>query len=78
MQSSKLLIRMHKELSEDLSSMKKKKRRIHQLIHRTIYRESTVECMKLRIKSMTWNIRNQKSTNQNNKKKKESKKMRIV
>ena len=27
--------------------------------------------MKLRIKSMIWNIRNQKTTNQNNKKKKE-------
>ena len=34
--------------------------------------------MKPRIKSMTWNIRKQKTTNQNNKKKKEYKKMRIV
>ena len=34
--------------------------------------------MKLRIKSMIWNIRNQKTTMQKNKKKKESKKMRIV
>ena len=32
--------------------------------------------MKPRIKSMMWNIRNQKTANQNNKKKKESKNMR--
>ena len=37
-----------------------------------------VEWMKPRIKSMIWNIRNQKTTNQNSKKKKESKKARIV
>ena len=43
-----------------------------------IYRESTVEWMKPRIKSMIWNIRKQKSTIQNNKKKKESKQMSIV
>ena len=67
MQSSKLLMRMLKELSEDLSSMKKKKRRIHQLIYRTIYRESTVEWMKSRIRSMIFNIRKQKTTNQNSK-----------
>ena len=34
--------------------------------------------MKQRITSMIWNIRNQKTTNQNNEKKKESKKMKIV
>ena len=73
-----LVIRMLKELSEDLSSMKKKKRRIHQLIHRTIYRESTVEWMKPRIRSMIFNIRKQKTNMQNNKKKTESKKMRII
>ena len=38
----------------------------------------TVEWMKLRTKSMIWNIRKQKTTNQNNKKKKESKNIRIV
>ena len=38
----------------------------------------TVEWMKPRIKSMISNIRKRKATNQNNKKKKESKKMRIV
>ena len=39
--------------------------------------ETTVEWMKVVIKSMIWNIRKQKPTNQNNKKK-ESKKVRIV
>ena len=34
--------------------------------------------MKPRIKSMLWNIRKQKTTNQSNKKEKESKKMRTV
>ena len=40
----------------------------------TIYRETTGEWMKPRIKSMMWKIRKQKTTNQNNKKKKESRK----
>ena len=31
---------------------------------------NTIEWMKPRVKSMIWNIRNQKTTNQNNKKKK--------
>ena len=64
---------MLKELSEDLNCIEE-----IQLVTkdtlieiRTIYRETTVEWMKLRIKSMIWNIRNQKTTNQNNKKKKE-------
>ena len=39
-----------------------------------MYRETTVKWMKLRIKSMIWNIRKQKTTMQNNKKGKESKK----
>ena len=43
------------------------------MVKRTIYRETTVEWMKPRIKSMIWNIRKQKSTSQNNKKKTESK-----
>ena len=34
--------------------------------------------MKPRIKSMIWNTKRQKTSNQNNKKQKESKKMRIV
>ena len=45
-----------------------------------MYRETTIEWMKLRITSMIWNIgskRKKKPTNQN-KKKKELKEMRIV
>ena len=34
--------------------------------------------MKMRIKSIIWNIRKEKTTMQNNNKKKESKKMRTV
>ena len=41
------------------------------VIEITIYRETTVEWMKLRIKSMIWNIRKQKTNNQKNKKEKE-------
>ena len=41
---------------------------------RTIYRETTVEWIRQRIKSMIWNRRTQKPTTQNNKKEKESKK----
>ena len=44
---------------------------------RRIYRETTVEWMKLRIKSMIWNIRKQKTTN-HIMKKKESKKIRVT
>ena len=40
----------------------------------TIYEVSTVEWMKPRIKSAIWNIKKQKPTNQNSKKKKELKK----
>ena len=36
---------------------------------RTIYRETTAEWMRPRIKSMIWKIRKQKTTNQNNKNK---------
>ena len=39
-----------------------------------IYRESTVEWMKARFKSIFWNIRKKKTFNQNRKKKKESNK----
>ena len=38
------------------------------LIEITIYRETTIEWMKPRIKSMIWNTRKQKTTNQNKKK----------
>ena len=41
------------------------------------YRETTVEWLKLRIKSMIWNI-TKKTTNWNNKKKRQSEQIRIV
>ena len=64
-----LLVRILKELSEDLNSIKRssQKQRILKLKLRTIYRETMVEWMKPRIKSMIWNIRKQKTTTQNNK-----------
>ena len=64
---------MLKELSEDLSSIKKIQSEMkHILIEiKNNYRETIVKWMKPRIKSMIWNIRKQKTTNQN--KKKESK-----
>ena len=37
---------------------------------RTVYRETTVEWMRLRIKSMIWNIKKQNTTNQSNQKEK--------
>ena len=37
---------------------------------RKMYRETTVEWMRLRIKSMIWNIKKQNTTNQSNKKEK--------
>ena len=75
-----LVIKILKELSEDLNSIKKDPvRNEGPLIEvRTIYRETKVEWIKPRIKSRIWNTRKQKTTNQNSKKKKESKKMRIV
>ena len=64
-----LVIRMLKDLSEDLSSIKKTQSETKDTLieiqnnlqgnNRTIYR---VEWMKLRIKSMIWNIRKPKST----------------
>ena len=71
---------MFKELSEDLRSIKKIQSEMKDTLIeiKTIYRETIVVWMKPRIKSVIRNIRNQKASNQNNKKKKESKKMRIV
>ena len=45
--------------------------------YRTIYRETTVEWMKPRIRSMIWNIRKQKQPIRTTRRKK-NKKMRIV
>ena len=70
---------MLKEISEDLNSIRKIQSETKDTLSeiKNNYRETTVEWMTPRIKSMTWNIRNQKITNQNNKKK-EPKKLRIV
>ena len=67
---------MLKELSEYLNSIKKIQSEIKDTLIE-IYRGSTVEWIKPRIKSMIWNVRKQKTTTQT-KKKKESKKMRVV
>ena len=70
---------MLKELSEDLKSIKSIQSEIKDTLIeiKNNYRETTVQLMKLRIKSMIWNVRKQKRTNQN-KRKKEFKKTSIV
>ena len=67
-----LVIRMLKELSENLNIKKIQS----EMKDTLICRESTIKWMKLRIKSMIWRIRKQKTISQNNKKK-ESKKKKI-
>ena len=71
-----LVIRMLKELSEDLSSIKKTQSEMEGTLIalKNHLQGNTIEWMKLRIKSMIWNIRKQKTTHQNNKKEKEYKK----
>ena len=58
-----LVIRMLIELIEDLDSIKKVQLEMKDTVIeiRTIYKESTVEQTKPRIKSMIWNIRKQKN-----------------
>ena len=57
-----LVFRILKELSEDFNSIKKiQSEKKDTLIEITIHRETTVESMNLRIKSMIWNIRKQKN-----------------
>ena len=74
-----LVIRMLKKLSEDLRSTKMIQSEMKDTLLeiRTIYKETIVEWMNQRTKSMIWNIRKQKTANQN-KKKKKSPKMMIV
>ena len=73
-----LVIMMLKELSEDLDSIKKIQSEMKDtLIEIKNNLQGNNSRVKLRIKSMIWNIREQKTTNQNNKKK-ESKKLKIV
>ena len=65
-----LVLRMLEELREDLSSIKKIQSETKDLLIeiKNNLGETTVEWMKLRIKSMIWHIRRQKTTS--NKKKK--------
>ena len=53
---------MLKELSEDLHSIKKIQSEMKGILLeiRTIYRDTTVDWMKPRFKSMIWNMRNQR------------------
>ena len=71
-----LVIRMLKELSEDLNSIKKIQSETNDTLIeiKSNLRETTVEWKKPRIKSMTLNIREQKTTMQNKKKKRVKKK----
>ena len=74
-----LVIRMLKELSEDLSSIKKIQSETKDTLTeiKTIHRETT-ESMKLRIKSTIWNIRKQKTPHRTTRRKKNPKKTMIV
>ena len=62
---------MLKELSEDLNSIKKTQSKTTDTVieKRTIYRETTEELIKPRIKSMICNIRKQKTTMQTTRRK---------
>ena len=56
-----LVIMMLKEFREDLSSIKNTQSEMKDtLIEIKIYKETTIEWMKPRIKSMIWNTRKQK------------------
>ena len=75
-----LVIRMLKELSEDLKSKKKIQSEMKYTLIETKNNLQGINSKvgEAKIKSMIWNIRKQKTTKQSNKKKKESKKMRLV
>ena len=74
-----LVIRMLNKLSEDLKSIKKTHSEIKDTVieMKNNLQGNNSRVDEARIKSMIWNIGKQKTTNQT-KKKKESKKMRIV
>ena len=63
---------MLKEFTEDLNSIKKIQSETKGTLTeiKNNLRETTVEWMKLRIKSMIWNIRKKKTSNRYSKKKK--------
>ena len=70
-----LVIRMLKELSEVLNSIKKMQSQMKDTLIeiKNNLQGNSSRVDEPRFKSMIWNIRKQKTTNQNNKKKKESK-----
>ena len=76
MQSSEYCIRILKELSEDLSSIKKIQSETKDTLTeiKNNLQETTVEWMKPRIKSMIWNMQKQKTIKQSKKKKKRTQK----
>ena len=71
-----LVIRLLKELSEDLNGIKKIQSETKDTLIeiKKNLQGNNSRVMKPRIKSMIWNIRRQKTTNQNNRKKKKPKK----
>ena len=75
-----LFIRMLRILSEDLNIIKKIQSETKDTLIeiKKSLQENNGRVDEARFKSMIWNIRKQKTTNQNNKNKHESKKMRIV
>ena len=74
-----LVIRMLDELSEDLNSMKKIQSETKDTLNEiTIYRETTVEWMKLRIKSMILGHKEAKNNQSEQQEEKKSKEMKIV
>ena len=75
-----LVIKMLKKISEEFSSIKKIQLETKDSLTeiKNNLQGNYSEWMKPRIKSMIWNIRKPKTTNQNNKKRNESKEMRIV
>ena len=74
-----VVLRMLKKLSEDLSIIKESQSEMKDTLIeiKNNLQGNNSRMDEAKIKSMIWNIRNQKTTSQN-KKKKESKKMRIV
>ena len=74
-----LAVRMLKELSEDISDIKNVQSEMKDTLIeiKNNLQGNAVEQIKLRIKSMLWNIRKQKTTN-HIMKKKESKKIRVT
>ena len=70
-----LMIRMFKELTEDGNNIREDmKVKLNEILKKQ--REPAVERMKPGIKSTIWNTREEKTFNQNSRKKKEFKKMR--